>query len=139
MSSNLSLGDAFLSVEDYLQGELRSDIRHEYVGGRIYAMVGASDVHNLVAMNLASALHQHLAGGRCQVFMSDMKLRLMVVGETIFYYPDIMVCCEAADRDRYFREQPRVIVEVLSETTARIDRREKLSAYQCIPSLRTCL
>ncbi len=139
MSIDLSPGDALLSVEDYLQGELYSDIRHEYIGGQIYARVGASDAHNLITGNLFARLHQHLAGGPCRVFMSDMKLRQTIAEETIFYYPDIMVCCESTDRARYSREQPKIIVEVLSETTARIDRREKLLAYQRIPSLQEYL
>jgi Uma2 family endonuclease len=122
-------------VEEYLQHELAGDIRHEYIGGHIYAMVGASDARNLIAMNLGSVLHNHLRGGPCQVFMSDMKLRLRIAGETVFYYPDLMVACRADDRARYWRDHPCLLVEVLSEATARTDRREKLLAYREIDSL----
>ncbi|MGH8476472.1 MAG: Uma2 family endonuclease [Methylococcales bacterium] len=135
MNTTPSMLYASLSVDDYLREELQSEIRHEYIGGQIYAMVGASAAHNSISMNLASALHQHIAGSPCRVFMSDMKLRLEIAKETIFYYPDIMVCCEASDRERYFRSQPKIIVEILSESTARVDRREKLLAYQTIVSL----
>ncbi len=65
----------FLSVDDYLAGELASQVRHEYVDGEIYAMVGASDQHGLIAGNLHTALNQQLPE-RCQVFMCDMKVRI---------------------------------------------------------------
>jgi Uma2 family endonuclease len=124
-----------LSVEEYLRGELASETRHEYIGGQVYAMVGASDAHNLIAMNLATALHGHLRGGPCQVFMADMKARVAIAGEDVFYYPDLLVSCRPDDRARYWRTHPCLIVEVLSETTARTDRREKLLAYREIDAL----
>lgn len=133
------MGDALIrrsvSVAEYLEGELSSDVRHEYLGGDVYAMVGASDAHNLICGNIFAAVHRHVRGGPCQVFMSDMKVRLRIAGEEYFYYPDILVSCSPDDRARYFREQPVVIVEVLSESTARIDSREKLFAYRDIASL----
>lgn len=124
-----------LDVETYLQGELVSEIRHEYIAGQVYAMTGVSTAHNLIACNLLAALHAHLRGSPCQVFMSDLKLHLRIAGDDIFYYPDLMVCCQAEDRARYWREQPCLIVEIASESTARIDRREKFLAYREIPTL----
>lgn len=124
-----------ISEEDYLRGELVAETKHEYVGGRVYAMVGVSDRHGLLVINLASALHGHLRGGPCQVFASDMKLKLKLAEETVYYYPDILVSCHPQDRARYWREQPVVLVEVLSEATERIDRREKYLAYKTIASL----
>jgi len=124
-----------ISEQDYLQGELTSEIRHEYVGGETYAMVGASDRHGLITLNLATALRPHLRGTRCQLFASDMKLRIEAAGQTAFYYPDLLLSCDPDDRETYFRSRPCLIVEVLSEATERIDRREKLYAYTQIPSL----
>jgi Uma2 family endonuclease len=124
-----------LTVKDYIAGELTSDIRHEYLAGDVYAMVGASDAHNLISGNIFSALHQHLRGGPCQVFMADMKVRLRIAADEYFYYPDILVSCSPDDRATYYREHPSVLIEVLSDSTARVDRREKLLAYQHIPSL----
>lgn len=118
-----------ISVEVYLEGEKHSDIRHEYLAGQVYAMVGASIRHNLLAGNLFTALRQATHGSPCQVFMSDVKLRIDSAGETYFYYPDIMVCCDPNDRERYWRTRPKLIVEVLSESTERIDRREKRLAH----------
>jgi Uma2 family endonuclease len=128
-----------IAVETYLQGELISEVRHEYIAGQVYAMTGVSTAHNLIACNLLASLHGHLRGGPCRVFMSDLKLHLRIAGEDIFYYPDLMVCCQADDRAPYWREQPCLIVEVASESTARIDRREKLLAYREIPALQDYL
>ena len=129
----------YLSVTEYLEGELVSEIRHEYIDGEVYAMVGASDRHNLIAGNLFATLHPHVRGTNCQLFMSDMKVRLRVAGEDAFYYPDILLSCDPDDREAYFRSHPCLLVEVLSESTARIDRREKLLAYTQIESLQEYL
>ncbi|MBI3776575.1 MAG: Uma2 family endonuclease [Gammaproteobacteria bacterium] len=124
-----------LSVEEYIKGEESSEVRHEYIGGEVYAMVGTSDRHNLIAGNLFALLHAQLRGTPCRLFMSDMKVRLRVASDDAFYYPDLMLACNPDDRATYYRTQPCLIVEVLSETTERIDRREKLLAYTSIDSL----
>ncbi len=109
----------FISVEDYLTGELESEVRHEYFGGVVRAMAGASDRHERVSGNLFAALHAHLKGGPCQVFKDGMKLRLEVNKSDVFYYPDVMVACDPKDDHRYFRERPSLVVEVLSEDVNR--------------------
>lgn len=128
-----------LSVEEYLEGELRSDIRHEYIDGEVYAMGGASDRHALIVNALAFVLTPAARRKACQLFTSDMKLRLGIAGKPVFYYPDILLSCNPVDRDVYFRSTPCLIVEVLSESTERIDRREKMLAYQTLPSLKEYL
>jgi Uma2 family endonuclease len=120
-----------LTPEEYLEGELYSEVRHEYVNGRVYAMVGASETHNLISGNLYAALHSHLRGSACRVFMADMKVR---IADT-FFYPDVMVSCDRADTESYYKTAPILIVEVLSETTGRRDTGEKRLAYQTIASL----
>lgn len=122
-----------LSVADYLAGERDAVVRHEYVGGQAYAMAGASARHNRIALNIAGRLNDHLAGGDCEAFMADMKIR---VAPELFYYPDVVVTCDAPGGDPYFRTEPRLIVEVLSPTTERTDRHEKLAAYKNCPSVR---
>jgi len=124
----------FLSVDDYLAGELESQVRHEYVDGEIYAMVGASDRHGLIAGNLHTALNQQLPE-RCQVFMSDMKVRVRTAERNIFYYPDVLVSCDPRDRESYYRQYPCLIAEVLSPHTARLDRFEKFLFYQQLDTL----
>jgi Uma2 family endonuclease len=124
-----------ISVEDYIAGEQRSEIRHEYIDGQVYAMSGASDRHGLLVNALAFALTPGARNNHCQLFTSDMKLRLSIADKPVFYYPDLLLACDPSDRETYFRCRPCLIVEVLSESTERIDRREKLLAYQGLPSV----
>ena len=126
-------------MEDYLASEDGGDIRHEYIGGRRYAMTGASVRHNRIARNTLVALAAQLRGSPCKVFMSNVKLHLTIGGEGIFYYPDLMVCCDPADCADDYRTRPSLIVEALSESTERIDRREKLLYYRQIDSVQACL
>lgn len=121
-----------LNAEEYLEGELHSEVKHELVGGQAYAMVGASNIHNLIAGAVFAALRQHLKGSPCRTFMSDMKVRQ---GDN-FYYPDLVVTCQPATGIYYYVTDPVLIAEVLSPTTERQDRLEKRLAYQHLPTLR---
>jgi Uma2 family endonuclease len=125
----LRLGEA-----EYLENEKTSEVRHEYLAGLIYAMAGASATHNLIALSFASRLRAHLRGGPRQVFISDMKVKIEAIDT--FYYPDVLVSCDPADKAEYFRTNPFLIIEVTSPTTVVTDRREMLLAYQKIPGLR---
>lgn len=124
-----------LTVEEYLEGEPHSEVRHEYIAGVVYAMAGTSLDHNTIAGNILTALRNHLAGKRCRVFMSDVKVRLEIAQDDVFYYPDVMVGCDPRDTEKFYLRHPKVIVEVLSESTERTDRREKLFSYMRIESL----
>lgn len=124
----------FLPVDIYIEGELESQVRHEYVDGEVYAMVGASDRHGLIAGNLHTALNLRLPE-QCQVFTSDMKVRIRTAERDIFYYPDVLVSCDPRDRETYYREHPCLVVEVLSPHTARSDRFEKFLFYRQLDSL----
>ena len=124
-----------ISVDDYLASELNSDIRHEYLGGFVYAMAGARNVHNRVATNWLLAVGRRLSGKPCEPFNSDTKVRIRFPTHTRFYYPDGMVVCEPNPADDTFQDRPVVIAEVLSDATRRIDEGEKREAYLTIPSL----
>ena len=126
----------YLSHEAYLLGENdRTDaVKYEYVNGQVYAMAGASRNHNRLARNLTTRLDLHLRGSGCEVFQGDMKVGIQTASEQHFYYPDVQVSC-AEENNRYFNTSPCLIIEVLSETTARIDRYEKLMAYRLLASL----
>ena len=126
-----------INIEEYLAHEERSEWRHEYIDGRMYARAESTAAHNLIATALAFGLIPAARRKGCHVFTSAMKLRLEIGGKTVFYYPDLLLSCDPQDRAPYFRRAPCLIVEVLSESTARIDRREKLLAYQTLPSLQT--
>lgn len=128
-----------LSVEEYLSGEEAGEMRHEYIDGQLYAMTGASRQHGLIVSNLVAGLRPVIRGLGCQLFANDMKVRLRIAEQDIFYYPDLLLSCDAADRETYFCAKPCVVIEVLSETTERIDRREKFLAYKTLPSLQDYL
>lgn len=125
----------FTSVGEYFEGEQLPEVRHEYIGGRVYAMSGGSEAHNILSGNLYVALREHFRGRPCRVFMADMKLRLNIAEDDIFYYPDLLVTCDSADDAKYYKTMPTVLVEVLSPPTERLDRREKFLSYQRLPSL----
>ncbi len=125
----------FLSVEDYLRFEAESQVRHDYIGGRIHAMSGTSVRHNVISVNLVTAFRTHLRGGPCQAYVADIKVRLAVNREDIFYYPDVMVACGSVRPEEHYLRDPTLIVEVLSPSTENIDRREKLLNYTLIPTL----
>lgn len=124
-----------ITPAEYLEGELLSEIRHEYVDGKIYAMSGASAVHNEIAFDLTSALKSHLRGGPCRTFIEAVKVELADDLGSAFYYPDVFVTCEPTGTDTHVMRAPKLVVEVLSKTTQRHDKGEKLAAYKRIPSV----
>jgi Uma2 family endonuclease len=124
-----------ISVEDYLAGELVSPVKHEYLGGMVYAMAGASNAHNLIAGNTFGSLHGRLRGKRCRPFNSDTKIRLRLPQQVRFYYPDVSVVCRPNPQGDSFQDEPAVIFEVLSRQTRRTDEGEKKDCYLTIPSL----
>lgn len=124
-----------ISVDDYLVGEQRSRIKHEFVAGMVYAMVGGRYAHNLIASNVLGELHSQLKGKPCRALNSDSKVRIQTGSQTRFYYPDASVVCGDNLLDGVFQDKPSVIIEVLSESTRRTDEGEKLDAYQKIVTL----
>lgn len=130
----------FISVEQYLAEENDNPlgIRHEYVNGLVYAMAGASRGHHRVTNKLALRLGAHLEGSACEVFQADMKVGIKQQDERRFYYPDLQVTC-AEETETYYNTSPCLVIEVLSESTARKDRTEKLLGYQLLSSLQEYL
>lgn len=125
----------FIPIDVYLAGELKSEVKHEYVGGRIYAMAGASTPHNRIAVNVLAGLHAQLRGRRCEVFNSDMKIRIRLPTHVRFYYPDVSVVCLPNPPTDSFQDEPVAIFEVVSSDTRRADEGEKKDHYLTIPSL----
>lgn len=128
-----------LSVDEYLAAEAASEVRHEYLGGYVYAMAGGRNVHNLIATNFLVSVGGQLRGGPCAPYNSDTKLRIRLASHTRFYYPDAMVVCAPNPPDDPFQDAPAVVAEVLSPETRRVDEGEKREAYLTIPTLRTYL
>jgi Uma2 family endonuclease len=121
-----------ISVEDYLEGEKISPVKHEFVDGEVYAMAGTSDNHSRIAGNIFVALSIHLRDSLCEPFAGETKVR---VTRNVYYYPDVLVSCEENPESPYFRNAPILIIEVTSPSTEHIDRREKLLFYQQMPSV----
>ena len=128
-----------ITVSDYLAGEEISDTKHEYLGGTVHAMAGATIRHHKIAGNCLGSLHGKLRGKSCQPFNSDTKVRIEFPDHTRFYYPDAMVVCQSNPDSAHFQTQPAVIIEVLSDSTRRTDLGEKRDAYLTIPSLKVLL
>ena len=127
---------ASVSFDEYLAGERDVDSRSEYTGGEVYAMAGASERHNTIASDFSARINLHLPE-QCRVWQSDMKVVGKAQDQQLFsYYPDIMAACEDdPDDDPYYRTNPLLIVEVLSQSTRRTDLKEKLDSYSRIDTL----
>ncbi|MBC7880223.1 MAG: Uma2 family endonuclease [Anaerolineae bacterium] len=127
--------EPYFSPEEYLQIEEQSPIKHEYIDGRLFAMVGASQGYNILRGNLLVALHGHVRSSGCRVFFSDIKVR--IEQRNRFFYPDIAVSCDARDRETpLYLRYPNLIVEILSDSTEAFDRGDKFEDYQTIETLR---
>ena len=128
-----------VSVEDYLAGEETSDVKHEYLGGTVHAMAGATNQHNVIALNSLLSIGGQLRGKPCQPCNSDVKVRIEFPDHTRFYYPDAMVVCKSNPSTDHFQDQPVVVIEVLSDSTRRADLGEKRDAYLMLPSLKVLI
>ncbi len=127
--------DTHLSVDDYLEGEEISEIKYEYIAGRVYAMSGGTMAHQRICRNFTAQALQSLAGKPCEPTNSDFKLRINLGDDWAFYYPDAMIVCEPIPDDAHFTDSPTVILEVLSPSTRRNDEVQKFRDYLTIPSL----
>jgi len=125
-----------LTVEEYLKLEEGATVRHEYVGGEIFAMVGATKRHNRIIGNIFGRLWGAARDGDCRVYSEGVKLR---VADDVIYYPDVMVSCGPEGVDPVVEDDPCLVVEVASPSTETTDRREKLAAYKRMPGLKAYL
>lgn len=126
-----------VTPEQYLATERAANFKSEYVNGRVYAMSGASDPHNLITLNTAAGLHARFRSRPCRVWQADMRVQVTATG--LYTYPDVAALCgqpEFADAHVDTLLNPSVIVEVLSRSTEAYDRGEKFSHYRRLPSLR---
>ena len=125
----------FMSWDEYLAVEEKSPYRHEYVNGAVYAMSGASLAHNRIAQELVVAFRSHLRGGPCEPFFLEAKLEIRAGRDRIMYYPDVMVSYRPEDRTDQSVRNPKLVVEILSNSTQHIDRREKAMTYQRVEAI----
>ncbi len=122
----------------FMAWEAEQPTKHEFLAGEMFAMVGARQDHVVVAGAVFARLREHLRGTRCRAYTSDMKLEVLAADAV--FYPDAMVSCDEADRQRPLSVQsPCLVVEVLSDSTAAFDLGAKFAAYRQLPSLQEYL
>ncbi|MGB3240939.1 MAG: Uma2 family endonuclease [Geitlerinemataceae cyanobacterium] len=125
----------YMTPQEYLEWEEQQPLKYEYMEGEVFAMTGGTLPHNDIAINLTSALKNHLRGTGCKVQMADAKVGVSQNGP--FHYPDVMVSCDAIDRKaRKAIYHPCLIVEVLSPGTEAFDRGQKFRNYRHIDTLK---
>jgi len=127
-----------MSPEEYLAFERSNDERHEYIHGRVYAMAGASENHNLIIVNLAAAFHGQFRKRNCKAYVESMRVQ---AGKN-YVYPDAAALCgDARLADDKFDTlvNPQIVIEVLSPSTRRIDKYYKAHLYRQISSLQEYL
>lgn len=127
------------TVEDYLAFERDSPEKHEFIGGEVYSMSGASREHNLIVGNTFAALHTQLRGQPCESYMADMRVRIQRYN---YVYPDITVVCGNAEIEHDVLDtlfNPTLIIEVLSSSTEKYDRGDKFEGYRTLASFQEYL
>lgn len=133
-----------MSVEAYLQLDQNTpDTKYEYLDGVARLMAGGSVEHDRITRNIANAIDEHFASGPCTVFGPEVQTLVGVKsnGRPDYYYPDVVVSCNVADRRRGNKliQSPRIVVEVLSPGTEYIDRGRKLKTYKACPTVQEIL
>lgn len=125
---------------EYVALEERGDARHELINGEIYAIAHGTPEHGRLAMRVGSLLVSALTGRPCEVFSSDVRMRVLATG--LATYPDLSVVCGRLEIDPENRNtitNPCVLVEILSDSTEEYDRKDKFRHYRRLPSLRDYL
>jgi Uma2 family endonuclease len=128
---------SFITPQEYLERERKATYKSEYLNGQVFAMSGTSPQHSIINVNLIAAFHRQIAGKGCQVYTSDMKVR--VESTNLYTYPDVSVVC---GKPRFDADEmgillnPVLIAEILSPSTERYDRVGKFAMYSSTTSLR---
>jgi Uma2 family endonuclease len=126
--------DRFLTPEEYLAIERAAETKSEYFAGEMFALAGASRKHVRIVTNIVAELSVRLEGGPCEVYSSDLRVRVSETG--LYTYPDVLVVCGEPEMDADdVLLNPVLIVEVLSPSTEAYDRGRKFEHYRRIPSL----
>jgi Uma2 family endonuclease len=131
-----SVPKALLTPQEYLARERKAEFRSEFYRGEMFAMAGATWEHNLIALNVAGETRQQLKKGPCQVAAADLRVKINATG--LYTYPDAVVVCDEPqfeDDELDTLLNPRVLMEVLSDSTEKYDRGDKVRHYRQIPSL----
>lgn len=126
--------DKIFTVEEYIKHELTSERRHEFVNGQLFEMAGEKDINNEIAFIISVIFLNLLKSKGYTIYNHDVKVA--IPGGTKFYYPDVFVTREEKnENNRYIKQQPEIIVEVVSESTQVTDYVDKYIDYTKILSL----
>lgn len=120
-----------ITEAQYIQSELVSEVKREYVNGQVFAMAGASLNHNKITSNINRIFGNHLQDSPCYPCASDLRLK---TASGSHRYPDVVVICDDDIVDNATRT-PKIIVEVISQSTRKADERDKFLEYINIESL----
>lgn len=125
-----------LTEAEYLAREEKAERKSEFHDGQMFLMAGASREHNILTRNLAIELGSRLKGGPCQLFIADQRIKVKRTG--LYTYPDLLIVCgppEYAPENRNTLTNPKVVIEVLSDSTEKYDRTTKFRHYKQLPSV----
>ena len=125
-----------LTVEEYFALDEKAERKSEFFDGEMFAMAGASRMHNVLTRNLTGHLFARLQGGPCQVFVADLRVKVNKTG--LYTYPDLLIVCgppEYAPENRDTLTNPKIVIEVLSDSTEKYDRTTKFRHYKQMPSV----
>ena len=137
MASAVRKTDERMTEEEYFALEKRTDTRHEFIDGYVYAMVGGSFNHGTLIGNIAGEIRNHLKGKPCRVFSEGTKVKVpnTQLGDSRYFYPDVVVDCSIEKADGQMLTTPVLVVEVLSVSTHKYDETTKFQIYASIPTL----
>lgn len=125
-----------MTEAEYLASEATSAEKHEYVNGEAFMMAGGTPAHAIVAATVTRIVGTAVRGKPCVVASSDLRVHVESTG--MYTYPDVTVVCgklETSRRDPNSVTNPKVIFEILSDSTEAHDRGAKFRHYERIPSL----
>lgn len=128
-----------MTVDEYLEFERDSEIRHEFIDGEIYAMAGASPSHNRIVLNLSVSMFDHVDSNGCEMFGENQRLALEKSTDRDYLYPDTSVVCDApefTDDNPKALKNPILIIEVLSPSSQKFDSDEKFTLYRQMDTFR---
>ncbi len=134
----MGLAQAIMTAHEFLAWELKQASKHQFFDNEVFAMAGGTAEHNAASLGVAATLRQHLKGSPCKTYVSDMRVR----AANNYFYPDVVVTCAPSDTNNPKAieiEQPSLVVEVLSDSTAAFDRGLKFTSYRQIASLQEYL
>ncbi len=132
--TNSAIIEKLFTVDEYIDFEEKSDIRHEFHEGHLYPIDGTTLAHNQVKQNMVALMRPVFRKRRCNVV--DENVKLQIIENSKYIYPDILLICDDRDiNSTYILRYPSLIVEILSKSTADYDKGSKFSFYQTLPSI----